>query len=117
MSLESQMESLTAAVLNLVNELQTKRRASESVPVAPPAPVALPAPTPDPVFPHSAPPAPPAGMPAAPFPGTPPAPVEPTVPFNTPQGLLEWAKAHGLGNITDARPDQYPSLYAAINVL
>lgn len=79
----------------------------------------------------------PGGMPPAPFPGAGSVGLPPR-PFNDALGLLDWAKKkydtlgatpgyaekfgaviqqHGLVNITDAQPNQFDSLYAAISAL
>lgn len=144
MSLEQALAANTEA-LNRVAVLLSSANQGAIISAAP-TPIQQPAPqtyTP-PVQQQAVPMAMPGGMPAAPFPGAgaphpsaTPAGLPPR-PFNDALGLLDWAKKkydtlgatpgyadkfgaviqqHGLVNITDAQPNQFDSLYAAISAL
>jgi len=133
MSIESKIDALTAAVLALTAQLQSAAPAAPSY--APPAAQAT--------IPPSPPlPAAPVATPAMPAPPTwaPPAPAAPAgAPFDSPQGLIDYAtaafhalegqaagkgasienvvKQFGLAALTDLPPAGYAAFYAAVEAL
>ena len=129
---------------SILEKLGFSQRAEPNKPAPAPAPTSAPqaAPVVQPqVMPQAAPPQtfPPQqamGMPPSPFPAAAPQPVQqPACPFADAGALQAWAyakyqanpalmpqmeaiiKQHGLERMDLARPDQLPSLYAAINAL
>lgn len=148
MSLETKVAELTAAIDRLTQIIHLHGAGPvQQAPVVPAAPPVLPpappvaAPVVEVVVPE-APPAPPAPppMPALPtFAPPPAAPVVEAVPFQSPQGLIEWATQafHGLEaqqkgkgarlaevlsslgapDLTSVRPDQYAAFVAGVAAL
>ena len=141
MSLETKVAELTAAIDRLTQIIHLHGAGPvQQAPVVPAAPPVLP-PAP-PVAAPEAPPAPtaPPPMPALPtFAPPPAAPVVEAVPFQSPQGLIEWATQafHGLEaqqkgkgarlaevlsslgapDLTSVRPDQYAAFVAGVAAL
>lgn len=131
MSLETKIETLTAAVNQLIAVMSA---GSASVPQpAPVAQVQHAAPVAAPVAPAPAMPAPPTFAPAA---SVAPAPVTTGAPFGTPQELMQYvmgayqamgptkgANIQGIltslghSNINDVKPEQYGQLYAMVEQL
>lgn len=141
MSLESKIDTLTAAVVALTAALQDRQASPVVAPQAAQMTVGQ-APAPAPVMPQApaftappAPVAPPAAMPALPS-FAPPAPAAPAgAPFTDLAGLVKYAtesyaalgpKGEMIGqvmaqlghdNINNIRPDQYGQFYAAVEAL
>ena len=127
MSLENQIEALTAAVIALTAKLESSNVAP-AAPVAPaPAPVVQAAPVAAPVMP-----APPAFVAPAPA----PAPVATGAPFSDGKGLIDYVMASyktlgsakgaqiqnvltqlGYQNINDVKPEHYGALFAGVEAL
>ena len=139
MSLESKIEGLTVALVNLTNALNAKSEFVNVAPAAPvaqaPAPVVAPAPV---AAPAPAPVAAPV-MPAAPSfqpPVAAPAATPSGAPFSDPKGLIDYVMASykalgpqkgaqiqsvltslGYANINDVKPEHYGQLFGGIEAL
>lgn len=128
MTIESKIDSLTAAIVALTAALGSRMPtvAAVATPVA--APVAAPAPV--------APPVAVATMPAPPTFVAPPPPAAPVAPFTDAKGLMDYVMSSyknlgpqkgaqiqgvlgtlGVSTINEVRPEQYGALFAGVEAL